>query len=273
MSKSPMTIVEAIKLVMRESGKPLTAREAYNLIVARSLYPFQAKDPKHIVLMQIRRHCAGIDFPSASATKHFEIVGNNTYIPLSNPTVSTCKAEPLQHKNHNDGLASEKNPLLDAEIDLWNKHLNYISLFKEHMLIQLKELSPLEFEHFARELMLAYGFEDVEVTNISKDGGIDGYGKLRVGLAHLNVAFQCKRWKKNTVHRDEIDKFRGATQGKFEQGIFFTTSNFSSGAISASIQSGAIPIVLLDGDSIINLMITNKFRVEASQMEIPTFAL
>lgn len=48
-----------------------------------------------------------------------------------------------------------------------------------------------------------------------------------MGITYLNVAFQCKRWKNTTIGRVEIDKFRGAIQGEFEQGIIFTTSNFS----------------------------------------------
>jgi restriction system protein len=80
-----MTIVEAIKTVMLEAGRPLSAREAYAAIVNKSLYAFQAKDPQHVVLMQIRRHCVGIDFPSASPTKHFQLHGDNQFLPLATP--------------------------------------------------------------------------------------------------------------------------------------------------------------------------------------------
>lgn len=192
MPKATMTIIEAIKLVMRKSGKPLTAREAYNEIVARSLYSFQAKDPKHIVLMQIRRHCSGIEFPSASPTKHFQIIGDNTYIPIDSQKNTPQESLRLIAA---DTVCTEQVPIsiLAAEENLWEAHKVYISLFKHNMLSELKKLSPREFEYFSRELMTAYGFEDVKVTSISRDGGIDGYGKLKVGLAYLNVSFQCKR--------------------------------------------------------------------------------
>lgn len=134
-------------------------------------------------------------------------------------------------------------------------------------------MSPGAFETFAKELLEVYGFEDTHVTQISADGGIDGYGKLKVGLAHLNVAFQCKRWTKGNIQRTEIDKFRGAAQGDFEQGIFFATTSFSQGAIDASIKRGAIPIVLVDSDSIVDLMIEKRFGVQADSLVIPTYAL
>jgi restriction system protein len=118
-----------------------------------------------------------------------------------------------------------------------------------------------------------YGFEDTHVTRASGDGGIDGYGKLRVGLAHLNVAFQCKRWTTSNIQRTEIDKFRGAAQGDFEQGIFFATTSFSQGAIDASIKRGAVPIVLVDSNAIVDLMIEKQFGVQAESLMIPTYAL
>ena len=101
----------------------------------------------------------------------------------------------------------------------------------------------------------------MKVTTISSDGGIDGFGKLRLGLASMNVAFQCKRWEGN-VGRPEVDKFRGAIQGEFEQGIFFATSDFSSQARDASLKKGAVPVILLNGESIVDLMIQKGIGVE-----------
>lgn len=264
-----MTIVDAIKSVMHSLGRPLTAREAYAEIIAKSLYTFHAKNPQHVVLMQIRRHCIGIDFPSASPTKHFKLHNNNTFSPIHSATFSQKETSKPQHSPTEDPASS----LQEAEQKLWAQHKEYLQLFKLNMLAELKKLSPTEFELFARELMEAYGFEETMVTKVSGDGGIDGHGKLKVGLAHLNVAFQCKRWTKGKIQRPEIDKFRGASQGKYEQGIFFTTSSFSTGSIEVSIQNGAIPIVLLDGPAIVDLMIEKNFRVESNNVEIPTFAL
>jgi restriction system protein len=128
-------------------------------------------------------------------------------------------------------------------------------------------LTPTQFEHFARNLLAIYGFVQVKVTQVGKDGGIDGHGLLKVGLARMEVAFQCKRWEGN-VPRPEIDKFRGAIQGGYEQGIFFTTSDFSSGAKEASIKKGAVPIILLNGDSIVDLMIEKEFGVQKKPLQI-----
>lgn len=138
---------------------------------------------------------------------------------------------------------------------------DYETSFRSHLLYKLNELTPRQFELFARKLLQAYGFIEVIVTTVSGDGGIDGYGKLRLGLATMNVAFQCKRWKGN-IGRPEVDRFRGAIQGEFEQGVFFVTSDFTPQARDTSLKKGAAPIILLNGESIVNLMIQKGLGVE-----------
>ena len=138
---------------------------------------------------------------------------------------------------------------------------DYEASFRAQLLERLQGLSPREFEQFAPKLLRAYGFQDVTVTQVSNDGGIDGYGRLRLGLATMRVAFQCKRWQGN-VGRPRVDEFRGAIQGEYEQGVFFTTSDFTPAARDASLKKGAVPVILLNGESIVNLMIEKGMGVE-----------
>jgi restriction system protein len=55
--------------------------------------------------------------------------------------------------------------------------------------------------------------------------------------------------------RPEIDKFRGAIQGDYDHGVFITTSRFSKEAAEASYRKGAISVLLLDGDAVVELML------------------
>lgn len=262
-----MTITEAIKQVMREYGSPMTSDEAYQAIISANLYEFHADNPAQIVRSQIRRHCEGLDFPSATPTKHFKIVGDNRYWPLDLPS--------RLHKKVHD--KKKVAPIIISTTsslhELQTLYSRYITELKKKILVDLKQLSPAAFEIFAKRLLDVYGFHDMKVTQVSGDGGIDGHGKLNVGLAYLNVAFQCKRWTKGNVQRPEVDKFRGAIQGDYEQGLFFTTTSFSEGAIDVSIKRGAVPIILVDGESIVNLMIEKNFGVLTESLSIPSYAL
>jgi len=266
-----MTINEAIRQVMLNHGAPMTANEAYRAIVKAGLYEFHADNPAHIVQQQIRRHCLGLDFPSAAPRKHFKLVDQNRYWPLDQAT--RFPHQPGGGKTKKPPPSPSESPLARGLRELQALYTFYISELKNTILTQLKHLPPTAFETFAKRLMDVYGFHDVKVTQISGDGGIDGHGKLKVGLAHLNVAFQCKRWAKRNVQRPEVDIFRGAIQGDFEQGLFFTTSSFSQGAIEASIKRGAVPIVLVDGEAIVELMVDKSFGVQTDNLPIPSLAL
>ena len=265
-----MTIVEAIKTVMLAKGAPMTANEAYAAIVNRHLYDFHADDPAAIVRSQIRRHCEGLDFTTASGTKHFRTVADGRYEPLPEVVRGPRKTRKLSApKQPKQAPANSKASLPQLLI----LHQKYVLELKHRMLRELKNLSPKAFEEFAKRLLDVYGFHATAVTQLSGDGGIDGYGKLKVGLANLNVAFQCKRWTKGNIQRPEIDKFRGASQGDYEQGLFFTTASFSEGAIGASIKRGAVPIILVDGPAIVDMMIEKGFGVQIETLSIPSYAL
>lgn len=258
-----MTINEAIKEAMRIHGGPMTIREAYDAIVRAELYTFHAENPVHVVASQLRRHCKGLDFPSAAETKYFELRGDDKYYYLEQPV-----RQPGSGK---------KAPAKDAPHSLLRNlkaiHQRYQGELRSTILLRIRRLHPSTFEDFAKRLLEAYGFLDMKITQYSKDGGIDGHGKLKVGLAHLNVAFQCKRFNHGTVGRPEIDKFRGAIQGEFEQGIFFTSSKFAQGAEAASFRRGAVPIILIDGEAIVDLMIEKQFGVQVEQLPIYSYAL
>jgi restriction system protein len=268
-----MTIIEAIKTVLRDHGEPMTAKECYDAILASGIYEFHAQNPAHVVVMQIRRHCVGIEFPTAAPTKHFKLVGENRFWPLAQAQRSPRVARHRGTRRKKGEKPLDAKALSATLKEIQKLHGNYIQQLKTGVIAELRRLSPAAFETFSKRLLAVYGFEDLHVTKVSGDGGIDGFGKLKVGLAHLNVAFQCKRWTSGSIQRPEIDKFRGASQGEYEQGIFLATTSFSQGAIDASIKRGAIPIVLVDASSIVDLMIGRQFGIQAESLQIPIYAL
>jgi len=131
----------------------------------------------------------------------------------------------------------------------------------------LMNLHPQQFEEFAAKLLESVGFTDVEVTNYIGDGGIDGYGNLEMGVVQVKAAFQVKRWQQN-VSRPNIDQFRGAIQGKFDQGIYITTSDFSDEAKKVSSVAGAVPIVLINGDRVVDIMLEKGLGVRQEPLTV-----
>lgn len=251
--KTEHTIVGAALEVLKSADRTMSIIEIYTEIVDKSLYAFHAQDPLSVLRVELRRHSVGIDFPTAAKQKYF--LYNET-----NGQFSALDKWETNRKSHSD----EESRLGQVR----NLYYSYLAGFKANILEQLKKMNCYDFEKFCMNLLRVYGFNSVSVTQKSRDGGIDGFGKLKIGLAHMNVAFQCKRWDNTTISRREIDAFRGAIQGEFEQGIFFTTSSFSKEAMRYSIKRGAVPIILIDGEMIVNFMIEKQFGIEHEDLPI-----
>ena len=94
----------------------------------------------------------------------------------------------------------------------------------------------------------------------SGDEGIDGIIKEdKLGLDVIYI--QAKRWENTTVGRPEIQKFAGALLGqKARKGIFITTSAFSEEA-SDYVKGIDSKIILIDGQSLAELMIEHNVGV------------
>jgi len=131
----------------------------------------------------------------------------------------------------------------------------------------LMNLHPQQFEAFAGKLLESIGFTDVEVTQYVGDGGIDGHGNFEMGVVRVRAAFQVKRWRQN-VSRPEIQQFRGAIQGAYDYGIFITTSDFSDEAKRISSVPGAVPVHLIDGAKVLDIMLEKGLGVRQEPLTV-----
>jgi restriction system protein len=124
--------------------------------------------------------------------------------------------------------------------------------WQDHLLSILLEISPDAFERLSQRLLRESGFNQVEVTGRSGDGGIDGHGVVKLqGLLSFHVYFQCKRYR-NTVGSSVVRDFRGAMMGRADKGLIITTGTFTRDAIAEATRDGATPIDLIDGPELMD---------------------
>ena len=120
-------------------------------------------------------------------------------------------------------------------------------LWQDTLIAVLQAMDPVAFERLCQRLLRESGFIEVEVTQRSGDGGIDGFGTLRLGgLISFNVLFQSKRYKGN-IGPDVVRDFRGAMVGRADKGMIISTGGFTSEAKREATRDGAPPIDLIDG--------------------------
>lgn len=119
----------------------------------------------------------------------------------------------------------------------------------------LRSLSPVGFEKICRELLRESGFDNVEITGGSADGGIDGFGTLEINpFVSFKVLFQCKRYaEKNLVSRPQVGDFRNTLIGRAEKGIIITTSSFTNAAVLEASREGAPQVELVDGVKLVEM--------------------
>lgn len=135
----------------------------------------------------------------------------------------------------------------------------------DDLLRTVKEQTPLFFENLVVQLLVKMGyggdFEDAaHVTQLSKDGGIDGIIKEdALGLDKIYI--QAKRWNDKKVNAPDIQQFLGALLNVGAQkGIYITTSTFTDSARRAA-QTGSMKIVLIDGEQLARYMVNYNLGV------------
>ena len=219
-----LTFTDAAERVLTDSGnqEPLHYNVIIKLALDRGLIRTEGRTPAatmySAVLTEIRRHETRGETPRF--VQHGRgMVGLSAWLP-----------------EEVAGLIEDKN----REV-------------RQSLLDRALAASPAEFESLVGELLAAMGFEEVELTPMSGDGGIDVRGTLVVGDAvRIRMAVQAKRWK-NNVSRQIVQQVRGSL-GAHEQGLIITTSDFSKGAKTDANRPDAAPVALMNGERLAALL-------------------
>ncbi len=160
----------------------------------------------------------------------------------------------LQQAFRQESINNQINKELETDEDnvaAPDSNENSFRNYRQELLETIRSLSPTGFEHLCQRLLRESGFQQVEITGRSGDGGIDGKGILQINLLiSIPVLFQCKRYI-GSVGAPEIRDFRGAIMGRADKGIFITTGTFTSEARREAVRDGVPPIELVDASKLI----------------------
>lgn len=256
-----MTILEALKIVLNQYPNGLTNKEAYEEIIKQNLYEFPAKKPENVVNGMIRRHCYGLDFPTANPVKYFKIIGHRGKKPL----YSLADVNGVVLKISNKGLSDDEILPEEKIQKFYEEHLeNIYSQLMENIISK----PPAFFERLIVDLLLkmGYGYDSNSgiVVGGSHDKGIDGIineDKLGLSLIYL----QAKRYSHgNSVGIQELQSFVGAMQ-KIQKGVFITTSSFTRDATKYAEEQQQKSLKLIDGKALIHLMVKHEIGIVSQQ--------
>ena len=260
-----MTILEAVKTILSKEASGLTCKEITNRILSARLYTFNTSDPNSIVRHSLRRHCQGLDFPSAHPVKHFYVVSGKR---------GTTVYSLLDQAHTARSNSASKKPPISSTSDLLpeEKMQKYYNEHKESVKNQLLDMilnnDPSFFEHLVVKLLLAlgygYGTDAGKVIGKSHDGGIDGIiNEDKLGLDKIYI--QAKRYSPaNHVGSKDIQAFSGAMK-KVTKGVFITTSSFTREAQREVHDQVGKQIALIDGAMLTELMLHYSIGIHSVQ--------
>jgi len=135
----------------------------------------------------------------------------------------------------------------------------------------LTTMNPYKFEHLIKLLLEDMGYENVEVTSPSNDGGVDVVADIELGITSVREVIQVKRHKAN-ISRKVLDELRGSLHRfRAMRGTIITTGKFSSGAKNASMEQGAAPITLIDGDKLLELLLEHEIGISKKSVDFFEF--
>ena len=169
----------------------------------------------------------------------------------------------VQHGRGYIGLSEWMGRGLALQIDQHN--IKVRKTLHDHLLT----LKPSEFEELIEQLLTVMGFEMIELTKLSGDGGIDVRGTFVIeGVVRIKMAIQAKKWKlKNNIQAPVVQQVRGSLAAH-EQGLIITTSDFSAGAIKEAAQADKSPIALMNGDQLVKLLAEHGIGVHRSTPDL-----
>ena len=235
----PLSFLDAAEKILRESGsnEPISYLEIANKAIEAELIQTEGLTPAASLTAQI-----GVDIRRREARGE--------------------RARFVRPERGKIALAPSLPVRVADRIEAQNRHV------RAQLLERARQSTPADFEQLVAALLVAMGFEEVDVTSRSRDGGIDVRGILVVAdVVRLRMAVQAKRWQQN-VPRPVVQQVRGSL-GAHEQGLIITTSSFSQGARKEAERPDASPVALVDGKQLALLLAEKEIGAKRDKYDLP----
>ena len=222
---------EAAIRILKEAEEPLSAREITKIALDKEMIETSGATPEATMAAQLY-----------TDTGKFKKVGKGLFALLKQ-------------------TESANSPLLAIQ--------NQNILVKAKLIEKLHQMDPIQFEYLVAELLRKIGYENVEVTKRSGDKGIDVKGNLTVGgLTNVKTVIQVKRYKKgNNISGKYITQLRGSAEVD-QRGLIITTSEFTKGAQIEAMANNKMPVALVNGKKLIELLFKYKVGVKEEVVSV-----
>ncbi len=225
--------------ILERTDKPMTAAEITKIAIEENLIDSSGETPHATMAAQIY-----VDI-NKDKNSQFRKVGRGLFTLKKKSDVPN-------------------SPLLIIE--------NQNELTKQRLKELLHSMDPFQFEYLAADLLQKIGYENVTVTKRSGDKGIDVIANLTVGgITNVKTVIQVKRYAaSNKINGAVITQLRGSAEVD-QRGLVITTSDFTKDGIDEAQAPNKMPVSLVNGDKLIQLLI--KYGVGVKKEELFVLSL
>ena len=171
-----------------------------------------------------------------------------------------------------DGLAylgrTGDEEFIGSDDQIWTLVRQQENMVRDSLREWLHDMDPFAFEHLIKLLLEEMDYQNVNVTQQARDGGVDVIGDIELGISSVREVVQVKRQRAN-IPRRILDQLRGSLH-RFHavRGTIVTTSGFARGVKKAANESGVAPITLVDGNKLVDLLIEHDIGVRKRTVEL-----
>jgi len=229
---------DAAHQILKAAGRPLSAKDIAVEALQRRLIASEGQTP--VATMAARIY---VDLKRNPKTP-FEKVGKGLF---SLRSAADIAASP-------QALIDRHNTLVRAALKA-----------------RLHKMDAFLFEALVGDLLQRLGYDNVVVTKRSGDKGIDLTAHLTFeGITSVRTVVQVKRYQEGSnVGNDVVAQLRGSAEVD-QRGLVITTSDFTKSAIDEARAANKMPVALVNGDRLVDLLIKNGIGVQTQQVTLHT---
>lgn len=232
---STLSFKAAALKILQESKRPMSVAEIYEVAKSRNMVKTSGETPEATMAALIYT-----DIKKNGDESQFVKVGRGLFAASSSSNREKAPEQIIQEYNK-----AQKSALQE----------------------RLLNTDPFIFEHLIGDLLEKLGYENVNVTRRSGDGGIDVKAVLTVyGFTNVKTAVQVKRYSHN-VSDSVVRELRGAAETD-QRGLIITTADFTTAAKNEANAKNKVPISLVNGEMLLDLLIKYRVGVKSKATEL-----
>lgn len=240
-----LSFTDAAERILREAKKPLTHKQLAQKAIAGNLVQTESKTPEISMHVSIRVEMKRRE--TRGEPQRFVFLGSGLF-----SLVDLVAGKPSEKARTalEQVLESRKDAAEQLRRNLTSTN------------------NGPNFETMVADLLVAMGYQDVQVIGGRDDRGVDIVCEKREGLLKTKIAVQCKcKDLKQKIGPKDVSTLRdNMSTYQCQQGILVTTSELNDDAKQKAKEPGKEPIYFIENAELLDLFADHSIGIRSEQV-------